>query len=180
MLTLKIIGADGAIKAEHKGMDIKAVYNGTLAEGDAIKVSLDGCDHIAVKLDETLAESIVWVPNKSFEFKIPSPHQLKMGYHPSAFKGDTHVITVREPEDEEIYAYRNIALNSHDKHGNVKYFPHASANFVTREDPCFYERNAIDGVMNNQGHGAYPYHSWAGGARNDLEFFLDFKQERFL
>ena len=36
MLTLKIIGADGAIKAEHKGMDIKAVYNGTLAEGDAI------------------------------------------------------------------------------------------------------------------------------------------------
>ena len=59
----------------------------------------------------------------------------------------------------------------------MKYFPHASANFVTREDPCFYERNAIDGVMNNQGHGAYPYHSWAGGARNDLEFFLDFGRD---
>ena len=61
MLTLKIIGADGAIKAEHKGMDIKAVYNGTLTEGDTVKVSLDGCDFIAVKLDETLAESIIWV-----------------------------------------------------------------------------------------------------------------------
>ena len=177
MLTLKIIAKDGSVKAEYKGMSINAAYNGELTDGDKIKVSLDGCDHIAVKLDETLAESIVWVPNKSFEFVIPTAHQLKMGYDPKAFKGDTHLISVREPEDEEIYGYRNIALNSHDKHGKSRYFPHATANFVTREDPCFYERNAIDGVMNNQGHGAYPYHSWAGGARNDLEFFLDFGRE---
>ena len=31
--------------------------------------------------------------------------------------------------------------------------------------------------MNNQGHGAYPYHSWAGGARNDLEWWLDFGRD---
>ena len=73
MLTLRIIGKDGSVRAEYKGMDIKAVYEGELVEGDKIKISLDGCDHIAVKLDETLAESIVWVPNKSFEFIIPSP-----------------------------------------------------------------------------------------------------------
>ncbi len=177
MLTLKIIGSDGAVKFEQKGMNIDACYKGELTEGDKIKVSLSNCDFIAVKLDETLAESIVWVPNKSFDFPIPTAHQLKMGYHPNAFKGDTHKITVREPEDEEIYGYRNIALNSHDRHAPVKSYPHASANFVTREDPCFYERNAIDGVINNQGHGAYPYHSWAGGARNDIEFFLNFGRE---
>ena len=177
MLTLKIIGSDGAVKFEQKGMKIDACYKGELTEGDKIKVSLSNCDFIAVKLDETLAESIVWVPNKSFDFPIPTAHQLKMGYHPNAFKGDTHVISVREPEDDEIYGYRNIALNSHDRHAPVKSFPHASANFVTREEPCFYERNAIDGVVNNQGHGAYPYHSWAGGARNDIEFFLNFGRE---
>ena len=177
MLTLKIIGGDGTVKAEYRGMDIKAEYKGELTENDKIKVSLDGCEFIAVRLDPTLAESILWVPGKSFEFTVPTAHQLKMGYHPEAFKGDSHVITVREPEDSEIYGYRNLALNSHDKHGKVRSFPHASANFVTREDPCFYERNAIDGVVNNQGHGAYPYHSWAGGARNDLEFFLDFGRD---
>ncbi len=177
MLTLKIIGSDGAVRFEQKGMSIDACFKGELKEGDKIRVSLSNCDFIAVKLDETLAESIVWVPNKSFDFPIPTAHQLKMGYHPDAFKGDTHVIKVREPEDEEIYGYRNIALNSHDRHAQVKSYPHASANFVTREDPCFYERNAIDGVMNNQGHGPYPYHSWAGGARNDIEFFLNFGRD---
>ena len=177
MLTLKIIGSDGAVKFERKGMKIEACYKGELTEGDKIKVLLSNCDFIAVKLDETLAESIVWVPNKSFDFPIPTERQLKMCYHPNAFKGDTHVISVREPEDEEIYGYRNIALNSHDRHAPVKSYPHASANFVTREEPCFYERNAIDGVINNQGHGSYPYHSWAGGARNDIEFFLNFGRE---
>ena len=177
MLTLKIIGRDGAVRLEKKGMSIDELYEGQLCEGDKIKVLLSNCEFIAVKLDPTLAESIVWVPNKSFEFEIPTAHQLKMGYHPDAFASNSHRITVREPEDDEIYGYRNISLNSHDKHSKVRYFPHASANFVTREDPCFYERNAIDGVINNQGHGAYPYHSWAGGARNDLSYVLDFGRE---
>ncbi len=177
MLTLRILGKDGSVKLEKKGMSIDALYEGRLSDGDRIRVSLSNCDFIAVRLDPTLAESIVWVPNKSFEFDIPTAHQLRMGYHPDAFAGDSHRITVREPEDDEIYGYRNIALNSHDRHAKVRYFPHATANFVTREDPCFYERNAIDGVINNQGHGAYPYHSWAGGARNDLSFFLDFGRE---
>ncbi len=177
MLTLRIIGSDGSMKLEEKGMSIDTVYNGQLCEGDKIKVSLQNCDFIAVKLDSTLKESIVWTPNKSFEFIVPSAHQLRCGYHPDAFKGDLHKISVREPEDGEIYGYRNIALNSHDRHASVKFFPHAKANFVTREDPCFYERNAIDGETNNQGHGPYPYHSWAGGARNDLEYVLDFGRE---
>ncbi len=177
MLVLKIVSADGSLKLEEKGMNIDTVFNGQLCEGDKIKVSLQNCEFVAVKLDPTLKESIVWCPNKSFEFVVPTAHQLRAGYNPAAFKGDEHRISVREPEDEEIYGYRNIALNSHDRHAKVKFFPHASANFVTREDPCFYERNAIDGETNNQGHGAYPYHSWAGGARNDLEFFLDFGRE---
>ena len=142
MLTLKIIGKDGSVKAEYKGMSIEATYNGELTDGDKIKVSLDGCDHIAVKLDETLAESIVWVPNKSFEFIIPTAHQLKMGYDPKAFKGDTHVIRVREPEDEEIYGYRNIALNSHDKHGKSRFFPHATATSKTTRPPSEISRSS--------------------------------------
>ena len=177
MLTLKVIGNNGEIRATWKGTEIREEFHGSLAEGDKIQVLLDGCDFLAVQLDPTLAESILWVPTRSFEFAIPSPRQRKKGYHPDAFVGDVHLLSVREPEDEEIYAYRNIALNPHDCHGKARHFPHATANFVTREDPSFYERNAIDGVINNQGHGAYPYHSWSGGAREDIEFVLDFGRD---
>ena len=177
MLTLKIVGVDKTVKAEYKGMDIKAEYKGELVAGDKIKVNLDGGEFLAIKLDERVSESIVWVPSKSFEYLIPNGWQLGCGYPKGTFTGDTHVICVREPEDEEVYGYRNLALNPYDAHGKTRYFPHATANFVTREDPAFYERNAIDGVIDVQGHGPFPYHSWAGGARDDIEYFLDFGRE---
>ena len=177
MLILKVIDKSGETKGEWRGSDIVAEYRGELTAGDRIKVLLDGTDFLAVKLDATLAESIVWAPKRYFEYVIPTAAQLTKGYNPPAFAGEEHVIRVREPEDEEIYGYRNLALNSHDKHEKVKYFPHATANFVTREDPSFYERNAIDGEKNNQGHGDYPYHSWSGGAREDIEFRLDFGRD---
>ena len=177
MLTLKIINTEGTVVFERKGMSIDACYEGKLNPGDKIRISLDNCEFIAVQLDPTLRESIVWVPNKSFEFIVPTDFQRRSCYNPDAFQGDVHPLRVREPEDEELYGYREISLNSHDRHGAMKFFPHATANFVTREEPCFYERNAIDGVINNQGHGFYPYHSWAGGARNDLEWTLDFGRD---
>ncbi len=177
MLILKIINNSGETLAEWRGMHINAEFDGKLSAGDKIKVLADGCDFIAVKLSPLLCESIVWLPNRSFEFEIPPAEQIGTCYHPELFSGDKHMISVREPEDDEIYAYRNIALNPYDKHDKANYFPHASANFVTRNDPCFYERNAIDGVINNQGHGLYPHHSWSGGAREDIEFTLDFGRE---
>ena len=127
-----------------------------------------------MKLDETLAESIVYLPDGVFEFIIPFGKELKACYAPGAFSGDSHRFVLSEPDECEIYGERLISLNAHDRHNVHKYYPHAVANFVTREEPCFFERNAIDGVIDNSGHGAYPYHSWGGGLREDLEFTVDF------
>ena len=174
---LQIKDKNKAVKFETKGSEIKTTYQGELNEGDEICIRLDGTNTLAVQLHSSLQESLVYCPNRSFTFTIPSAKELKMGYNPTIFQGDEHLIVAREVEDEEFYATRNIALNSHDLRRKTGGYPHASANFVTREEPCFYERNAIDGEKNNQGHGAYPYHSWAGGARNDLEYTLDFGKE---
>jgi len=133
------------------------------------------CEFIELKVDRALKESIVYIPNKSLEFEIPFG-DFKLGYDSNAFCGDTHTISVKEAE-EKAYKFRNIALNPYDKRGQKKYFPHAYANLVTREAVCFYERNAIDGICENEGHGDYPYHSWAGGAREDLEYYIDFGAE---
>lgn len=177
MLYLKITDKNKEIKFTARGSEIREIYHGIFNEGDEIYIRLDGTNTLAVQLDESLSKSHIYCPNKSFTFTIPTAKELQMGYAPSAFQGDKHLIIAREIEDDEFYAKRNIALNSHDLRCKTGGYPHASANFVTREEPCFYERNAIDGEKNNQGHGSYPYHSWAGGARNDLEYTLDFGTE---
>ena len=176
MIVIKITDKDGTEKFSAKGAVINAEYRGEFVEGDTIKIRLDGTKTVAVRLDPTLQESFLYLPNKSFTFAIPSKREREACYAPTAFQGKAHPITAREVE-EEFYKTRNVALNPHDLRGKTGGYPHASANFVTRDEPCFYERNAIDGERNNQGHGAYPYHSWAGGARNDLEYTLDFGNE---
>ena len=158
------------------GDKIDAVFNGEYREGDKIIIHKTDTEYLALKLDETMAESIVYAPGSKLEYEIPFG-ELKKGYNKEAFSGTTHRITVYEPTDEVKYGYRNIALNPYDKRGQKRYFPHAYANMVTREAVCFYERNAIDGVCDNSSHGDFPYHSWAGGAREDLEYYIDFGAE---
>ncbi len=176
MIQIKIINASGEELFSEKGTAIDTVYNGEYNKGDKIVITKTDTEYIALKLDSTLKESIVFVPTSTFEFPIPCGDLLN-GYAPGAFSGNEHKIKVYEPEDDIKYGTRNISLNSHDLRGQKKYFPHAYANLVTREAVCFFERNAIDGVTDNKGHGNYPYHSWAGGAREDLEYFIDFGTE---
>ncbi len=173
MLEVKIVSSSGEVKFSVKDNRIDAIYNGEYCQGDKIVISKKDAEYLAVKLDETLEESIVFSPLSSIEYPIPFG-DLRAGYDDNAFMGKEHRIIVYEPEDEVKYSKRKISLNSHDIRGQKKYFPHAYANLVTREAVCFYERNAIDGVTTNDGHGSYPYHSWAGGAREDLEYFIDF------
>ena len=176
MLTLKVLNKNKEVLSEEKGKDITLSYNKVYEDGDHIRVESSIDKFIAVQFDETLAESIIFIPGKSFEFLIPSENVRKGCYGEEAFGGDSHIIRAREISEEEMYSYRKISLNSHDIHAKAKSYPHTWANFVTRESPTFYARNAIDGVIKNDGHGYFPYHSWAGGAREDLEFVLDFGQ----
>ena len=174
IINLKLISENGDVKFKAYGEDIDERYSGEYAEGDKFRIELLDSEFVKLQLDEQLAESIVYVPDGTFEFLIPFGYERRACYGTVAFTGDSHRIRVSEPTEAEIYGEREISLNSHDRHNLPKYFPHAVANFVTREDPCFFERNAIDGVTDNSSHGQYPYHSWGGGLREDLEFEVHF------
>ena len=174
ILELKLLSENGECKLREHGDTISTVFAGEYTPGDKWRIELLDGEFVKMRLDSTMAESIVHVPDGVFEFPIPFDYQRKAGYAPDAFCGGEHKIECCEPSEAEIYAERIISLNSHDMHGVAKYFPHSVANFVTREDPCFFERNAIDGVCDNEGHGPYPYHSWGGGLREDLEYRVDF------
>ena len=177
IINLKLIRANGDLKFKAYGDEIDEHFHGEYEEGDKFRVELCDSQFVKLKLDATLAESIVYVPDGTFEFLVPFGRELAACYHPDAFKGDDHRIMVSEVGDAELYSERLISLNSHDRHNVPKYFPHAVANFVTREDPCFFERNAIDGVCDNSNHGMFPYHSWGGGLREDLEYEVHFGDE---
>ena len=177
ILKLKILSESGEVKFKAFGEEIDERFTGEYEEGDKIRIELFDGEFLKLSLDETLKESIVYVPDGVFEFPIPFGNERLSCYAREAFSGDSHRLKAAEPTDAEIYGEREISLNSHDRHNVPKYFPHAVANFVTREDPCFFERNAIDGITENRGHGRYPYHSWGGGLREDLEYWVDFGME---
>ena len=175
-MELKILNKNKEVIFSQKGQKIDCTYYGVYQEGDKIVVSAQGVEYLKVKLDNTMKEAIVYVPNGSMELEIPFGARRVM-YDKDAFSGEKHYLSASEATDDEAYGLRNIALNPYDMHGKARFFPHAYANLVTREDPCFFERNAIDGVCDNSSHGGYPYHSWAGGAREDLEYYIDFGTE---
>jgi hypothetical protein len=176
-MRVEIRNISGQVLVSTEGeKELNLEYNGEYAEGDKIVFGLDKLKYVFVNIGEHVVESLIYVPDCKFEYSIPVGEKL-VAYHPEAFQGNLHKITVREASDEEISQYRNLALNGLDKHEKVNYYPHAYANVVTRDEACFEPRNAIDGCKDNSSHGNYPYHSWGGGLRDDLEFTLFFGRE---
>ncbi len=175
MIKLQILDINNTSVFSVKDISIDITVNREYKIGDRIKLTATDSEFVVISLDENMPESLVYMPQKTYIYPIPLEY-LGICYSEDLFKGNAHNIKVRVPNDDEIYSYRKISSNPHDYQGNLC-FPHAVANFVTRNDPCFFERNAIDGVVDNSGHGWYPYHSWAGGAREDLEYWLYFGRE---
>ncbi len=160
------------VKAEFKGETIDVVYNDLYKEGDTAYITCD-TDFVAVSFDESQKQSVVYVPDHDFLYPMPMGAAI-VAYDGESWSRAEHRIVIKPIEDEEAFSLRNIALNSVDFTANQKTFPHASANFVTRGDPVFEAKNAIDGVCDNSSHGQYPYHSWAAGAREDMIYTVDF------
>jgi len=137
------------------------------------------CNYLRFKADKNLVESIVYLPDKRFEYIFPKGEQLVV-FPEGAFVGSDYSFSCTEATTQDITAYRNLALNPADRRGETNYFPHSDANAVSKDWFCFESRNAIDGFINTGGHGNYPYNSWSGGIRDDLEYFLDFGRHVFI
>ena len=175
-MKLQIVNKNKEVLFTHTGETICCTYYSEYQAGDKIVISSLNTEFLKLSLDPALAETIVYVPRSTFEYEIPFG-ELKTIYPPEAFAGTEHLIHVSEAGEEEAYGRRNIVLNPYDVRGKKNYFPHVYANLVTRDEVCFYERNAIDGICHNESHGTFPYHSWAAGAREDLEYYIDFGTE---
>ena len=66
IIYLKIKDVNGDVKFKAEGEKIDAVYENEYRVGDTIEVKISDSEYAALRLDETLKESIVYLPDKSF------------------------------------------------------------------------------------------------------------------
>ena len=177
-LKVQVSGASGAVLASQENpQKIDLVCVAPYKPGDMVKVTAPSGDkYLVVQIDDHIPQALVYAPNGQVIFTIPSKKLHEM-YDPAAFKGASLHITARAATAEEITAYRNVALNSLDQRGFSEYFPHAIASSVTRDDPQFFERNAIDGNTQDTHHGKWPFESWGNGLNSDPWLKVDFGRD---
>lgn len=173
MLKLEIKNKSGEILKSAEGNDIELVYSEVYNEGDYISITSPDSKYLVTQLDPELKECMIYVPSQMMDYAIPFGEKLN-AYGQKAFAGESHIIKVWYASDEEIYSYRNVAINSADKRGIDVCYPHAVADYVTRDEAGFEERNTIDGYTNTDGHGNFPYQSWGCGPREDTDYKLYF------
>jgi len=178
-VTITVLNASGAVLAS--GSDAKGAvfeYHAAYQKGDTVVVAgPKDARFFVVQIDPAVNESLIYAPASRITYPIPFNQERKSGYNPAAFGGENHTIKARLATASELSTYRNVAVNALDKRGQTEYFPHATANIVTRNDPQFYERNAIDGNKQNTHHGGWPYESWGTDKRLDATLKIDFGRE---
>lgn len=163
-----------------------SVLSGARGEGEASLLYLDeyqpgdriaftsSAKRVMVCVDQQVMPARVYLPEGSFTYRIPLEGDGLAVYPPMAFQGKKHLLFIRPDESNE---YRNLACNPADQRGEVRAYPHATANVETRNESAFAARNTIDGVHIAAGHGEWPYGSWGIGARTDAELTLSFGRE---
>jgi len=131
-----------------------------------------------------MPECLIYAPlaaSNTLSYVIPygrEERQTGSAYAPESSAGNSHRVTVRALNHEELTEYRNLALNPCDlvqpENSSIPFFPHASSNSVSRSLFDFEARNAIDGRVQNGHHGVWPYQSWGPQLRTDIWWKLDF------
>ena len=177
-LTVEVHNAAGALLASKSDpQNVVLTYGSAYQPGDAIVIAAPPQDkYLIIQVDDKVLETMVYSPTAKVSFPIPFGG-VTVGYDPTAFTGTSHQIKARVASAAEIVTYRNVAMNSIDQRNVSQYFPHAVASSVTRNEPQFFERNAIDGMTQNKKHGHWPYESWGNGKNPDPWLRIEFGRE---
>lgn len=176
-LALKVLDKNGkTICVSSSENEVSLVCTSEYKEGDRVVLEThEKSLYVWIQVDDALGSSLCYVTG-NVSFEIPFGEH-RICYSPKCFSGNRHYLHAKVAREDEIKAYRNLALNVLDVHGDVNCYPHAFANVETRGESVFAARNAIDGVTENRSHGEWPYESWGINMQDDAEMTVDFGRE---
>ncbi|WP_040535577.1 hypothetical protein [Schleiferilactobacillus shenzhenensis] len=174
-LTICLMHGPQVLQESKPGTEAYLSYPHQYAAGDQLVVTVSKAPaYVWVQMDAALKPALLYLAAKQWAFTIPFNTEREWPYPDGAFLGRNHYAWARLATAAEISSERNWAENSHDQHAASGAFPHVTANAETRNEPAFYARNAIDGMVANEKHGNYPFQSWGIDNRDDAELALDF------
>lgn len=102
-----------AFSANGEEIAVLAIKNHTYEVGDKLVITKEKNDHyFVVQLDETLAPTLLYIPEKKWEYVIPL-EETKASVE-TGFRSKRHHIYVRKAYDFEVESYRNVSTNPHD------------------------------------------------------------------
>ncbi|MGL4694480.1 hypothetical protein [Enterococcus larvae] len=161
--------------ADGEELAVLAIKDYVYEAGDKIVVTTDEADKFfVVQLDETLSPSLIYLPQTTWEYTIPTTEEARTASVDTGFQSKRHHIMVRKAYDFEIESYQNLSVNTHDQKEASGAYPHASANVETRGEAVFFAKNAIDGKLGNLSHGSYPFASWGINQQKDAALTITF------
>lgn len=171
---LKVLDTNNNVIAVNRGEnEVNLVCSRKYQTGDRIILETSEKKiHLWLQLDDALGKSLVYITDHVI-YEIPFGEK-RISLSPKAFYGEKHLLCAKLAKNYEVKAYRNLALNVYDRHGEVNCYPHASANVETRGESVFAAKNAIDGVTVNECHGEWPYQSWGINRQEDAVMRIDF------
>lgn len=173
-ICIKIMDSHGKTLAAKRDEDeVNLVYSTEYQEGDQICVEVEEKNEFYwLTFDDGRGKSLVYITDNLY-YRIPFGEK-KNNMSPKTFYGKNHLLMIKKAYDFEVSAYRNLAINVWDQHGEVNCYPHALANVETRGEAVFAAMNAIDGITVSSSHGEWPYESWGINMQEDATFRLEF------
>lgn len=134
---------------------------------------LSGSEFLKLKIGEMLPESIVYIPGKNGQLKIPAFENSSKG--PIEFKGKDIQVSIEKASYQDLTTYRNLAFNPYDWQADkATFFPHIKANSECRNQHLFSARNTINGLTKNNKHSNWEDRSWGPEKINNPKMEIDF------
>lgn len=160
MIALSLENRGGNVLAAASGKaSCSLIYEAAYQEGDIIRIQASEAGLLLLGLDDALPPALAYLQTGSAAYAIPFGVERSL-LSPRAFTSPRHCLSARLPEAGEGKARRCLTRNPWAAHEPNGLFPFASANVETRGKAVFAARNTIDGLLENHGHGKWPYTSW--------------------
>ena len=119
ILALKVLDKNGKTVCVSSGEDyVSLVCTAEYQEGDRIVLETSEKNlHVFWQVDDALGAAFCYITG-NVSYGIPFGEK-RICYSPKAFYGNRHYLYARTAREDEVGAYRNLALNICDQHGDT-------------------------------------------------------------